>query len=273
MKPYFENDQIVLYQGECESVLPELPKTVSLVIADPPFNLKKEFDEDRTKQEYLQWCDNWIQLCWDRVSDRGSFFLMTIQEHVGSMMGSLEKVGSFKNLIVWHNSSMPVKTRFCIGYQPIVWYVRNEKDYIFNYGSEQRQSTAVLPWSRQNNAHSIRDIWDDIPFISAGCMASKEAILEPGTKRKVHSAQMPVRLAERMIKYCSNENDLILDPFAGSGTSLVAAQRHRRRAIGIERSEKYCDLIVSRIKNPENFCVSLPHKGQHLTKGFKDIFS
>lgn len=249
MLPYFQKDNITLYYGKCDDVLPVLQEKATLIIADPPFNLNKEFDTPMTSEQYYAWCDSWISQCWQATTDNGSFFLMNIQEHIGEMMMSMKKHGTFRNQIIWFNSTMPVKNRFCIGYQPIIWYVKNIKDYIFNYGSEKRVSTAALPWGKKNHAHSLKDIWDDIPFISGGCMASKEAVLAQGTKKKAHPAQMPLHLAERMIQYCSNEGDLVVDPFAGSGTTLLSALALNRKCVGIEANKEYCDLIVSRLKN------------------------
>jgi len=234
-------------------VVSQLRENVDLVIADPPFNLGKVYEEKMDRGEYLEWCKMWISACANALSDSGSIFLMTYQAMVGEMMHLLEMEGlHFKNMIVWFNSSMPVKNRFCIGYQPILWYVKNTREYTFNYGAQQRVSTAALPWGRQNNSHSIKDIWDDIPFISGGCMASKEAILEPGTKRKAHPAQMPLALAERMLLYASNEGDVILDPFMGSGTVPFACKVLRRRCIGVEKYRSYYDLILSRLDALEN---------------------
>jgi len=78
-------------------------------------------------------------------------------------------------------------------------------------------------------------------------MASKEAVLRPEDKGKAHSAQMPKRLARRVIQYCSNEGDLIVDPFCGSGTSLLEVKRLNRRGIGIDSSPESCQLSVSRL--------------------------
>ena len=247
IKPIYHKHGITLYCDDIDAVYFQHSFQADLVIADPPFNLDKEFDKDWEKEEYYRWCDQWIAESWGHLTPKGSFFLMTIQEHVGEMMRLMGKWGTFKNLIIWHNSSMPVKNRFCIGYQPILWYVADAKDYTFNYGAEQRHSTTVLPWGRKNTAHSIKDIWDDIPFVSGGCIASKEAIFRPGTKKKAHPTQMPLKLAERMIKYCSNPGDTVLDPFAGSGTTLVAARSLGRNAIGVEECEKYCHLTIDRL--------------------------
>lgn len=270
--PIYDKDGITLYCGDIKDIfsthLLKGKKKAQLILADPPFNVGKDFDVYMLQEEYFQWCRDWIFECWQRLSSHGSFFLMTLPQYVGNMMSDLEEGGYFRNLIVWFNSSMPVKNRFCAGYQPILWYVKDVKKYIFNYGIERRHSKVKLTWGRENKSHSLKDIWDDIPFVSGGCVSSKEAVLTTGTKKKVHSAQMPLRLADRMIKYCSNKGDLILDPFAGSGTTLLSAKLLGRRAIGIEKEEKYCSLIINRLENPVETAFNTPKKQRRL----KEIF-
>ena len=246
---YYEVEDALLYNGDTLSILPHLKLKYDLIFANPPFNLNKDFEDQMTSEEYYDWCAKWIKESWKLVSDTGSFFLMTIQEHVGKMMECLEQGGCFRNQIIWLNSSMPVKNKFCVSYQPILWYVKDPGNYVFNYGAEQRHSTAALPWGRKNTAHSIRDIWDDIPFISGGCMASSEAILVTGSKKKSHSAQMPLRLSDRIIKYCTNPGQSILDLFSGSGTCLLSAKKLDRKCTGIERNSNYCELIVNRLQS------------------------
>jgi DNA modification methylase len=240
-----------IYNQDCLIGMQQLDnESIDLIIADPPFNLNKVFDKKLSLQEYYDWCNDWITISINKLKPTGSIFVMTAQEHVGEMMYCLGKWSCFRNLIIWFNSSMPVKNRFCRGYQPILYYVKNErKHFTFNYGIEKRNSKAALPWNRKNKAGSIKDIWDDIPFISGGCMASKEAILERDSKKKVHSAQMPIKLAERMILYCSNIGDIILDPFVGSGTVPLSAKNNERNFIGFETNKKYYNLANERLND------------------------
>jgi len=240
---------IELYCGDWSLAVHVIPReSFGLIVADPPFNLGKKYDVAMEEDEYFDWCGSWILSLHRLLAPQGAMFLMTIQEYVGEMMKWLGQKMWFRNQIIWLNSSMPVKNRFCIGYQPILWYVNDIQNYTFNYGAERRNSTAAIPYGRENKAHSIKDIWDDIKFVSAGLMPSKEAILEPGTRKKAHPAQMPIQLAARMIRYCTPQNDLILDPFCGSGTTLVAARALGRRAIGIEIEPKYCEIAVKRLR-------------------------
>lgn len=247
MEPYYKDDWVTIYNANCLDVLPSMNKSVDLIFADPPFNLNKDFDNDLSEDEYIDLCGAWIYSCNFALKDNGAIFWMTIHEWVGDMMRFLSQKMWLRNMIIWKNTSMPIKDKFCISYQPILWYVKNINDYTFNFGFEKRISTAIIPGKKENKAGSIRDIWDDIPFVNGGCMPNKEAILIRGTKKKAHSCQMPIRLAKRAIGYCSKEGDIILDPFMGSGTTLHAAKSMNRKAIGIEIKEKYCEIAAKRL--------------------------
>jgi site-specific DNA-methyltransferase (adenine-specific) len=243
---------IELHLGDCLKILSALSdNSIDAVIADPIFNLDKQYgnkvNDSVSSNQYYQWCNEWIVLCYSLLRPGGTFYLMTAQKHVGMMMQFLEQFGSFRNQIIWLNSSMPVKDKYCIGYQPILYYTKDGGEITFNYGFESRKSEAALPWGRKNKGNSIKDIWDDIPFVSGGCMASKEALLLPGTKKKAHPAQMPVKLSTRMIGYSSNPGDTILDPFMGSGTTGVACVQTDRNFIGIEIEPKYYKIAEKRI--------------------------
>lgn len=238
---------ISLINDDCLNVLDDIePNSVDLIFADPPFNLNKEYEKNMSTSEYYNWCFLWIEKGWRILKPTGSFFIMNAVDHIGQMQVFCNEFGIFRNQIIWLNSSMPVKTKFCQGYQPILWYTKTE-NYTFNYGAQKRVSTAAIPYGKKNTAGSIKDIWDDIPFISGGCMASKEAILRDGSKRKFHPAQMPVALGSRIILYCSNERDHIVDLFAGIASMGVACQRLKRNYTGIEIKKEYYEKAIQRL--------------------------
>jgi DNA modification methylase len=94
----------------------------------------------------------------------------------------------------------------------------------------------------------LLDYWDDIPYVYAGSIAHKEAILAPGSNKKAHPCQMPEMLAARCILFFTEEGDEIFDPFAGSGTTLVAARKLRRHAVGCEQEIEYCSIAANRLE-------------------------
>ena len=241
-----------LIHGDCieEFSRAEYRGVADLVFADPPFNLGKEFDESLSPAEYYAWCGRWIEVCAAMLKSTGSFFLMTIQEHVGRMMEFLGRTLKFKNQIVWLNSSMPHKDRFTIGYQPILYYSASDES-TFNYGAQRRKNAVYLTHGRVRPDSAIKDIWDDITFLSGGCIAPEESILTPGRKRKLHPAQMPVALPMRAILHCTNGGGLVVDPFSGIGTTAVACLRAGRDFIGTEKRRDYFDAAQIRIKEEE----------------------
>jgi len=255
VNPFFEKDGVKLYHSDCISGLKEIaPGSADLVFADPPFNLKKEYEKGdegwKDDDEYYQWCGRWISEAWTILRPGGTFWLMTIQKHLNVMWTELSKGGTYRKLIVWKNSSMPLKTNFCTAFQPILYFVKPpEDDCVFNYGFEKSKAPVKLTYGRVNESGSITDIWDDIPFISGGCIVSREAILIPGTKKKMHDCQMPIRLARRILGYTTEEDSLTVDLFCGSGTMLEAAWALDRACIGFEDKERHCKTIVSRMES------------------------
>ena len=93
---------------------------------------------------------------------------MTIQSDIWIFQEYLESRGLlFRNLIAWKNSSLPVKNRYCIHYQPILFFAKSDK-YTFNHKYESRKSPSKLPGNKINNGNLMIDWWDDIPFVSGG---------------------------------------------------------------------------------------------------------
>lgn len=225
-------------------------ESVDLIFADPPFNVSKKyinFKDNLPRKEYITWTENWLKECYRVLKKTGSIYVMNIQDNIWFTQKTLEELGmSFKNIIVWKNSSMPVKNKFCINYQPIIYFTKTEK-YTFNYNAQKHISTAAIPWGKENKGNLMIDQWNDIPFISGGCMASKEAIFENGSKKKAHPCQMPTLLIRRIIEFSSNENETVLDPFAGSFTTAIACLETKRKYICVEKEESYFNLGKDRI--------------------------
>lgn len=247
-QPYYEDSAVQIYHGDCRDILPSLPK-VDLVFADPPFNVGKDYGSNSDKRDdFKEWCAEWIARCWDLLQPTASFYFMTLTRHLEWQMPLMAKDGIFVNLIAWRNvSACPEKRRFWPEYQPIMLYAKSG-NYIFNTYA-QTEDTGMRRWGGYSTEYKgqLKDRWDDIPFIYAGSIHHKEAIMKPFTNGKEHPCQMPEGLARRAILFSTNEPALILDPFMGSGTTLRAAKDLGRKAIGIEIEEKYCEIAARRM--------------------------
>ena len=242
--------------GDALKILPKVPdESVDLVFADPPFNVGKDYGgfKDRRK-DYYQWCEIWIEECFRILKPTGSFYLMTLTRHLEKLFPMLGTRGHFINLICWRNVSASHSKRvFWNSYQPIMLYGKTE-DYIFNTYAETRKILDKnLRWGGYSTEPKgqLLDYWDDIPFVYAGSIAHKEAILKKGTNRKLHACQMPLRLARRALLFSTNKKALVVDPFMGSGTVLVACKELDRKYLGIDLSSDYCKMSEKRIVNTD----------------------
>lgn len=247
MRPYYSDKYVQIFLGDCREILPQLDIKVDLVFADPPFNVGKKYGKEGDKKEdYYAWCQEWIELCWDILDSAGSFYFMTLVRYLQWQMRAMAKRGVFINLIHWRNVSAAHNKRgFWNTYQPILLYGKTE-DYIFNTYAQTRKNMKRWTEFKTGNKGQMSDYWDDIPFVYAGSIHHKEAILKPNSNEKAHPCQMPNELAVRAIMFSTNESNLILDPFLGSGTTCYCAKKLNRHSIGIEIEEKYCEIAAKR---------------------------
>ena len=243
-----------LRQGDVLEVLQSLEsESVDMVFADPPFNVGikyagKASNDDRA--DYPEWCAAWIAECFRVLKPTGTFYLMTITRHLEHLYPSMKAHGVFINQVNWRNvASTNSKRCFWNEYQPILVYGKTA-EYKFNtYAQTRKIAKANMRWGGYTTEPKgqLLDYWDDIPFVYAGSIAHSEAILKPGTNEKAHPAQMPVNLPARAILFSTDEGDVVLDPFSGSGTTWEAAEKLGRVFIGIEREAEYVAMANQRL--------------------------
>ena len=245
--------EIRLEHKDCLEFLKNIETgTVDMVFADPPFNVGMKYKGYNDKvQNYREWCAEWIGECFRVLKNSGTFYMMTIDRYLEWKMPLMAKHGVFVNLIKWRNvSAVHDKRRFWISTQPIMVYGKTDA-YSFNTYAQTRPADQVMQsWNKERSKNvkgQLLDYWDDIPFVYAGAIKHKEALLESGTNRKAHCCQMPEMLAGRAMLFSTNEGDTVLDPFSGSGTTAVVCYKLKRRFIGCEISEEYFALGLRRL--------------------------
>lgn len=244
----------LIIEGDSLEVLPQIPDgSVDLVFADPPFNVGKAYLDSRS--DYPGWCAKWIAECFRVLKSTGSFYLKTINRHLQFTYAEMGKRGIFIDHIIWVTSSpLGGDRRFHLDYQPILVYGKTDR-YIFDAEAQMIPKTILVtqkvkkakPDLSTGFMGRIGNIWDDISYINAGCMACAEAILETDSKKKVHPCQMPIALAERAILFSTEAGAVVLDPFVGIGSTAIAAFRNGRDYIGIDVEEEYCRIARERI--------------------------
>ena len=238
--------------GDCIEEMRKMPnESVDMVFTDPPFNVGKRYGakhNDR-KINYRAWCAEWIAECFRLLKPTGTIYLMTIPRHLEWKMPLMAQYGIFISLVQWQNSSSSNdKRRFWSASQPIMVYGKTER-YKFHRYTETRP-LAKSSWNKdraKREKGQLLDIWNDIPRVYSGSITHKEAVLIPGTHKKAHPCQMPIGLPARAIRFSSDDGDVVLDPFGGSGSTAVAAKQLNRRFITMEANPQHHELTKTRI--------------------------
>jgi len=217
--PYYEQDGIVIYHGDCREILPYLPK-VDLVLTDPPYFLPI--------QSYVGTRGNGYQkrMLGDLSVLRGYFD--TIFSEFSNV---LDETGSYyvfcdaKSYPIFWQVMFPL----CKNVRLLVW----DKQVSYN-GYTWRHQHELIAWGELEKTYRVPT--------GDGDVLKCRGVLQ---KNRYHPAEKPVELINTLIN--KHKDGLILDPFMGSGTTLVAAKQLGRKAIGIEIEEKYCQIAVKRL--------------------------
>ena len=287
-------------QGDCIKELAKLDEgSVDLAFADPPFNIGYPYDEydDRKPDEfYLDWSRRWISGVIRALKPDGAFWLAIGDEYAAELkVLATRTLGlTCRNWVVWYYTfGVHCKQKFTRSHAHLFYFVKDSKRFTFNsravrvpsarelvYGDKRADPDGRVPddtWmmppvlppevpTRDGFILRPQDIPDRFPPHSETWFFSRVA----GTFQErtgFHGCQMPEQLLGRIIKACSNEGDFVLDPFAGSGTTLAAAKKLGRRFVGFELSKEYVRNIEERLAaiqpgdpldGPENAARSAP---------------
>lgn len=262
-------DDVVV--GDCVAVLADWPpQTFDLVFADPPFNIGYTYDiynDRRCRDDYLAWAETWLAACVRVLKPTGSFFLAIGDEFAAEYKIRLDALGlTLRNWIVWHYTfGVACTQKFNRSHAHILYYVRDPKRYTFNADAIRVPSARQTTYAdrRANPRGKLPDdTWVLRPqesldhFDPAGDTWYVPRVCGTFRERTNHPCQMPEAILERILRVATNPGDAVLDPFAGSGTTLAVAARLGRRYVGIELSEQYTAGIRQRLEE-----LGSPHPG------------
>lgn len=267
--------ELVKYKYECKNALEfckSLPSnSVKLIITSPPYNIGKEYE---TKSSIDNYIENLLPVLaeLDRVLAKdGSICWQTGNFVDGSEIYPLDiyfypyfkKLGLFlRNRIIWHfGHGLHCSKRFSGRYETILWFTKSD-EYTFNlddvripskypgkryFKGEKRGQVSGNPKGKnpedvwEMTLERLVDDWDaqiwEIPNVKNN-----------HPEKVAHPCQFPVELVERCVLALTNEGDIVYDPFAGVGSSLIAALKNNREAYGSELEQSYVDIGLERIK-------------------------
>jgi site-specific DNA-methyltransferase (adenine-specific) len=243
----------VLFNGDCLDILPLIDaESVNTVFADPPFNLAKNYgnkvNDDIPDREYVAWCKIWLGECERVLKPGGALFVYNLPKWnvlVGNML--TEQGMLFRHWIaVSIKLSLPIPGRLYPAHYSLLYYTKGKPrtfhkirtpiltcrhcgGEIRDYGGHRDAMNA--------NGVNLADVWDDIPPVRHWKFKS----------RKRTANQLSTKLLDRVVHMSTCENDVVLDPFGGSGTTFDVCERRHRYWIGIEKEN--CDVIVERLSS------------------------
>jgi DNA modification methylase len=227
------------------------PDQVCLTFLDPPFNQGKDYDYfDDTLPEHEYWL--MMQTVCARVreltAEGGAIYFMQREKNTEAVLNCLRETGwTLQNLIVWikRTSAVPNTIRFGKQYQVIAFATKGKRPRVFNRLRIDLPLRPEYKYAREEGVF-VTDVWDDIRELTSGYFAGDEALRHANGDR-VHKQQSPVALLLRIILSSTMPDDLVLDPFAGTGTTLVVAEQIGRPSVGIEIDPKHVKLIRERL--------------------------
>ena len=255
MNPFFATGDAVIYNGDCLEVLLNIPEnSIDMIFSDPPYLLsnggitcqngkmvkvnKGKWDKSNGFEDDAVFHDSWIKACRRVLKPEGTIWISGTYHNI-YQCGYLLQKNNFHilNDVAWFkpNASPNLSCRFfTASHETIIWARKDKKaKHTFNYEAMKNGSFPEDKLKKEKT--QMRSVWS----ISAPKNTEKE--------KGKHPTQKPFDLLKRIVLASTNENDTVLDPFCGSGTTGVVCKSFNRSFIGIEIDKNYCDLTVKRL--------------------------
>jgi len=251
-------------QQDCIAGMQQLPDgCVDLAFADPPFNIGYEYDvydDRRQAEEYLDWSARWMREVVRVLKPNGTFWLAIGDEFAAELKVLMQRELGLvcRSWVVWYYTfGVNCKLKFSRSHAHLFHMVKDPRDFVFNvedirvpsarqlvYGDRRANPKGRLPddtWIlRPQDAPFAFQPDEDTWYFPRVCGTFKE-------RAGWHGCQMPEQLLGRIIRACSHEGGMVLDPFGGSGTTLAVAKKLKRQYLGFELSEQYAQQIQARL--------------------------
>lgn len=241
--------------GDTFEVLDLLPHNfIDLLIVDPPYNLDKEFGTGKfkkmTDEDYYVYTETWIKKVLPLLKDNASIYVCCDWNSSMVIGQVLKKYFHIQNRITWQREKgRGALSNWKNGMEDI-WFATKSKNYTFNVEDVKVRRKVIAPYKTDGKPRDWEEsvdgnfrntfpsnFWDDIsiPYWSM-------------PENTAHPTQKPEKLLAKIILASSNKNDIIFDPFLGSGSTSVTAKKLGRNYVGIERNEQYCVWTEKRLE-------------------------
>lgn len=273
---------LVLYPGDTSALLSTIPdETFSLIITSPPYNLGKNYENRTSIEDYLALQSQTIaqmlrvlkstgSICWQvgNFVDDGEVYPLDILYYP-----IFKRLGlQLRNRIIWHfRHGLHTSKRFSGRYETLLWFTKTDR-YTFNLDPVRVPSKypGKLHYKGPNKGKpsgnpagkNPSDVWEIVANDWETAFWDIPNVKSNHPEKTIHPCQFPVELAERCVLALTNEDDWVFDPYAGVGSSLIAAIAHDRRAIGSEKEPDYVNIATERIHAYYNGSLKLRPLGR-----------
>lgn len=237
----FEN---VLLCGSAVDILKGMPEnSVDVIFVDPPYNLNKPYEGYKDlRKDYIEWCVGWIRECLRVLKPKGSFFILNTPENIHRIYPLISEEVYLQDWIAWDSPGEP-KGKLIPAHYSILWLSKTREVKFRPLGLEQDSMDYCLRIACRkcraflsiNDKEVVKNVRWDIHRV------------KHSSKRLNHPTQLPPKLLDFLIRLTTDENDLVLDPMMGTGTTPYVAKSLGRKYVGIEISRAYVEEARKRL--------------------------
>jgi DNA modification methylase len=282
---YFDSQaRIIVLFGDTLDLLSSIPSSIAkLIVTSPPYNIGKEYESKTSIQNYFSKQDKIIDelvrilddegsICWQvgNYVDNGEVYPLDIYYYDIFKRRGLK----LRNRIIWHfGHGLHASKRFSGRYETILWFTKSDS-YTFNLDSVRipvkypgkRHYKGINKGKPSSNpkGKNPSDIWEYVQSEWENELWNIPNVKSNHPEKTIHPCQYPVELVERCALALTNEDDWILDPFCGVGSSLIAGIKNNRRVIGCDKEHKYIEITKKRIESFYDGSLKLRPMGKEV---------
>jgi site-specific DNA-methyltransferase (adenine-specific) len=250
-----------LLHGDGLAWLRQAPEaSVDLVVADPPYGIRKaEWDTFESIQSYVAWSREWVEECARILRPHGSLYICGFSEILAEVQAAVRPLFAGCKWLVWYYRNKANMGQDWGRSHESILHLRCAREHRFNQDAVRipyNAHTTRYPQRRQAATSTFsaggkrRDSWSPDPRGAKPRDVFEIPTLCNGMPEKTpHPTQKPLELMLKLVLASSDPGDLVVDPFAGAGTTLVVAEVAGRRWVGIEQSDEYCALARQRLES------------------------
>jgi adenine-specific DNA-methyltransferase len=254
--PFFEKAGFILFNSDSVEALAKIintPARFELTLTSPPYNIGKEYEANLPVSEYVGWCSRWMNLIHEVTGPQGAFWLNLGYFEIPSrglcvpisyLLWDKSPFYLIQEIVWTYGAGVSSKHRLSPRNEKWLFYVQDQEHYTFNL-DDIRDPNVKYPNQRKNGKFRCNplgknptDVWE-FPKVTTGTDRSSK-------ERTGHPAQFPLAVVERIVQACSNTGDVVLDPFAGSCSTGIAACGSGRVFVGFELRRDYCEIAAER---------------------------